>query len=341
MGLPADDDARHAMVAPKLSEIMEASMLYVFSDKRMVEDGQGPGVDRTTLFEGIVDACARACVVTGDFGFLFEELYERFLDNGIEPIFLRRIESFILSGQIRSVPPQLLQSLLTAKDDSLTVEDAESIIFNVDASALDIDVTLGFCRRNHLYDALIYVFTKALMDYSSPLIEMLSLIETVEAARVERPADVGDESVVELSFEAEAHAPDAYRLFLFLTATFSNVSYPTQQPLPDEIALLAKESLCDDLFSFTPPSHPGQASKVQQTSPYPYLSLLLRFDAEATLDWLDQAFEDPWLNEGRYTRQEIVDILLAISEERLCRLLPSDTIFIYTYLAHNLPKYSV
>ena len=77
-GLPDRPEELREVVGEKMRELMDASAHYAFSEERLTDKTHvtpdGRGVDRTSLFEGLVATCARACIALDDFEFLFEDL---------------------------------------------------------------------------------------------------------------------------------------------------------------------------------------------------------------------------------------------------------------------------
>jgi hypothetical protein len=153
--LPDDPTSRRDLVDPKLREILSASLDFVFSEERLRDGSHNDGASMQRLFEGLVGTCVRACLATGDTDWLFDELYERYERNGIESIFLGRIESFVLAGSVHALPPSVSQRLIAIHEERGEYEAAQRIIWHVDPEYLDIDQALGLCERQRLYDALI------------------------------------------------------------------------------------------------------------------------------------------------------------------------------------------
>jgi hypothetical protein len=363
LGLPDETEARHALVKPKLVEIMSASVEYVFSEERMLDDTHydptGRGVDRTSLFEGLVDTCTRGCLAIESFNFLFDDLYERYLENGIEKIFLSRIEPFILSGLVRDIPTIVVQSLITMYDNRGEYQRAERIIWHVKPGCLDINQALGLCLRHSLYDALIYVYTRALHDFVGPIVELLGLVRKVYLGRRVRSGHaVGSLNSDSFSPTASSNdaleqlVPDAYKLFVFLSDSLTGVTYPSKEPLSPVEADMARNSIYAFLFSGRSLAWPERGGELVLTSDedvsseptYPYIRLLLRFDAEAMLDVLDFALEDSYLNSevsGKpVNRQLIVNLLVEVMDSSSEDFTTSDRTFLNIFVARNLPKYT-
>ena len=67
-GLPRDPASLRGLVGKKLYDLMVASAAYAFAEERMTDHTHvtpdGRGVDRTPLFEGLVDSCVQASIAS-------------------------------------------------------------------------------------------------------------------------------------------------------------------------------------------------------------------------------------------------------------------------------------
>ncbi|KAG8213972.1 hypothetical protein J3R82DRAFT_10721 [Butyriboletus roseoflavus] len=340
-GLPDAAQEQKAVLGQKLHELMVASASYAFSEDRMTDgthfSPDGRGVDRTSLFEGLVTSCARSCITLDDYNFLFEDLFQHFEDAGITRIYLEQLETFVLAGAIDFVPPRITQRLVAFHDDSGQPALAERVIWHIDPSCLDINQAIRLCQTHQLWDALIYVYTRALQDYVSPIVELISLIS--------QPPLPGDPSVpngtgMQRTTSSLRHA---YKIFPYLVNVLSGQTYPSGEPLPPDEAEHAKYDVYNFTFSGTSAVWPSKGGHLILTGngaepTYPYARLLLRFDAESFLHSLDIAFEDSFLTDSpNISRVSIIKILLDIAS---CQDLPlSATIFINIFIARNIPKY--
>ncbi|EGG10747.1 uncharacterized protein MELLADRAFT_33801, partial [Melampsora larici-populina 98AG31] len=353
IGLPSEDSVRQALVKPKLKEIMLASLDYIFSDRRMEDDthydSEGRGVDRTELFEGFVRSCAKACIAIEEFEFIFEDAFERYSDNGIETIFLEQIGPFIISSEINTLPTLIVQHLISLHQDRGRFETVEQIIWHVDPSCLDIQQALDICSRQHLYDALVYVYTEAMGDFVGPLIEFVQLIRTILHDRQQ-----AYENLEDINRKTESMVSNAYKVYAYLTNLLTGISYPSKKIYEPSKANTARMSIYQFLFSGQsvrwPMPHGTLILTVgdgQQEPTYPYLRMLLKFDSEAFLDTLDGAFEDSWLHDHHtddnkrtiVNRQFIVNLLLEVISTGT-DFTSANRMFLYIFVARNLPKYS-
>ncbi|KAG6857676.1 hypothetical protein H0H87_004092 [Tephrocybe sp. NHM501043] len=350
-GLPDDPILRKEVIGGKMRDLMVASASYAFSEDRMTDGTHSTpdhrGVDRTSLFEGLVSVSCRASIALDDFEFLFEDLFQRFDDTGISKIFVRQLEPFVLNNDMHYVPPRITQRLVALHEEDNRPDRIERIIWHIDPACLDIHQTILLCQRYQLYDALIYVYTRALCDFVAPLVDLLGLIRQVHQFRRARSEDqdkMGPEDEVLM----ETIILNAYKVYPYLSNILSGLSYPSEETLPEDDAQRAKKEVYSFLFfgrsSVWPP---GEGSRLVLTSDddggaeptYPYVRQLLRFDAESFLHSLDIAFEDSFLNdESRGTnRLVIVRILMEILSTG--DLSTSDSTFVNIFIARNVPKY--
>ncbi|KAF8444650.1 Golgi CORVET complex core vacuolar protein 8-domain-containing protein [Boletus edulis BED1] len=337
-GLPDAAEEQKVVLGQKLHELMVASASYAFSEDRMTDGTHssldGRGVDRTSLFEGLVASCARSSITLDNYEFLFEDLFQYFEDAGITRIYLEQLETFVLGGVIDFVPPRITQRLVALHDDSGQPALAEQVIWHIDPSCLDINQAIHLCQTHQLWDALIYVYTRALQDYVAPIVELISLIRQHSHPSVPNGAGVQHPTLL---------LRHAYKIFPYLINVLSGQTYPSGEPLPSDEAERAKHGVYEFIFNGTSVVWPSEGGYLILTGSgaeptYPYARLLLRFDAESFLHSLDIAFEDSFLTDSPdISRLSIVKILLDIAS---CQDLPlSATIFINIFIARNIPKY--
>lgn len=352
-GLPDDPQELRFVVGEKMRDLMVASARYAFAEERMMDDTHysvdGRGVDRTSLFEGLVTTCARASIVLDEFDFLFEDLFSYYDDNGIAGIFLKQLEPFILDGTIHHVPPRITQKLVALHEESGRPDLAERIIWHIDPECLDINQSIRLCQNYRLYDALIYVYMRAMKDYVSPLVELIDLIRQVQRYRRRRAEASPNTKAHFNDSDIEDIAINAYKVYPYLGNALTGLAYPGGEPLSEDDAEQAKSDLYWFLFAGRSSMWPEQGGRLVLTNDddtsveptYPYARLLLRFDAEAFLHTLDLAFEDHYLHDHEMhniNRLIIVKILLEILSSPDTP--QSDATFINIFIARNVPKYS-
>ncbi|KAF5326592.1 hypothetical protein D9611_000255 [Ephemerocybe angulata] len=351
-GLPEEPSRRKEVIGDKLRSLMDASVRYAFAKERLTDETHVTpdhrGVDLTSLFEGLVTTCCRACIVLDDFDFLFEDLFQCYDDNCIAPIYLRQLEPFILDSSIQHVPPRITQRLVALHEADGQPEYVERLIWHMDPACLDLNQTILLCQKFHLYDALIYIYTRALQDYVAPVVELLGLIRQVQQYRhkVANAPEGNFDSFEGSDIPVESLLLNAYKIYPYLSNVLSGLSYPSEEPLPEDEAFRAKRSLYKFLF-FGRSSIWPEGGKLVLTADeeggleptYPYARQLLRFDAESFLHSLDIAFEDAYLNDEsqNVNRLIIVRILLEILSDG--QISSEDVTLVNIFVARNVPKY--
>ncbi|KZT59216.1 hypothetical protein CALCODRAFT_431337 [Calocera cornea HHB12733] len=344
-GLPEDPDTLRHVVGEKMSELMVASARFAFSEDRMRdsthEAPDGRGVDRTWLFEKMVGTCAEACLTLGDNDFLFDDLYERYHDSGIDSIYLNQLEPFVLDGRIRTIPPHISQGLIAMHEDKGEYEQAEALIWHMDPLSLDINQVIRLCRAQQLYDALIYVYTRCLRDYVTPLVDLLLVMREIRLRQSGQGALLNGHVS---QMDVDTLTAPAYKVYAYLGDVLTGVEYPSNGQMDEDDATFAKGMVY--AFLFFGRTSPGESGHLVLTTDeegldvsYPYLRMLLQFDAEAFLHTLDLAFEDSYLNDAGQgvNRQLIINVLLDISH--LHDLHSEDATFLRIFIARNAPKY--
>lgn len=362
IGLPEDRDKAKDNVASKLRELMSASARYVFSPDRLTDQthitADGRGVDRTETFQKLVKACTEACLALGETEWLFNDLYDFYTESGIDTIFAEEVESFVLDGRLRQLPTPVVQRLLRSCQTADDLDLAERLIWHLDPLCLDLDQAISLCKEHSLFDALIHVYNFALQDFVAPFIILLELLKDL----------VADHTRLEDAEVKEEARANVYKMFSYLSVVLSGHSFPSQEPLEEKSAAEAQTSLLNFIFSghckVWPPGGGGQlvlsVDEGQEELTYPYVRLLLHFDAEALLDALDIGFEESFMDVeddhplsgqvNSVSRQSIIDVLLELISEdadqdeikstpRSHRLTYEDRVFMTIFVARNTPKY--
>ncbi|RYP53648.1 hypothetical protein DL768_001428 [Monosporascus sp. mg162] len=352
VGLPEDAKLRHQMVHDKLMEIMSASLKYAFSQRQK----DSTAVDDQHLRE-LAETCFVACQSVGDTDFLFDEMYEWFEGSAVEGIFLETLEPYILARTISSVPPAAVKAMAAHYVAKGWEGRFEEIVCHMDTATLDIDQITLLCKQHGLYDALIYVWNQAIHDYITPLIDLLTLLIPLTHG--------GDFASSEDLMNENMLGVNALKMFPYLSYALTGRIYPTGEHMDDTLASQAKAEIYWFLFSGQSITWPKGSGKTFLTRPgethepsFPYLRMILKFDAPSFLSALNEAFEDSFLNEAQekhlnggtgrdlpeeqtfgltVDRQYVVSILLEIMNPS--DFAPEDTIYLDMFIARNLPKF--
>ncbi|GME50617.1 hypothetical protein GTA08_BOTSDO13266 [Neofusicoccum parvum] len=347
VGLPSDDASRHALVQEKLLDMISASLKYTFARKQSSDNETA----RSQIYE-LASASFSACLSMEEMDFLFEDVYEAFQNAAFESVFFEVLEPYIVEDEITSVPPDVLKDMITQYASQGRASRLEEMICRLDTATIDINQVTILCRQYSLYDALIYVWTRSLRDYITPLIDLLTLVKILLS-------DAGANEAAE-----EQYLASAMKIFPYLAYTFTGRIYPGGAPLLDDEADEAKGILYSYIFSGKSTEWPKGSGEVFQplldkdsTESFPYLRAILKFDTSSFMSMLNEAFEDSYLNGDqaslsaaangattserpsgrRPTRQYILNILLGVMSDG--QFEPEDAIYLYMFVARNLPKF--
>ncbi|KAI0126477.1 vacuolar assembly/sorting protein VPS8 [Xylariales sp. AK1849] len=352
VGLPEDTALRHQMVRDKLTEIMSASLKYAFSQRQKNK----ASADDQHLQE-LAETCFIACESIGDINFLFDEMYEWYEEGDTEGIFLETLEPYILERTIAVVPPTVVKAMVTHYVRKGWESRLEEIICHMETATLDIDQITLLCKQHNLYDALIYVWNQALRDYITPLIDLVTLlIPLMHDGEYASSGNVMDD---------EIFGVNALKIFPYLSYTLTGRVYPTGERMDDKTASEAKAELYWFLFSGKSIAWPKGSNQTFRTRPaqsdepsFPYLRMVLKFDAPSFLSAMNEAFEDSFLNDAQeknlnggtgkdlpeeqifgltVDRQYVVSILLELMTS--ADFAAEDTVYLDMFIARNLPKF--
>ncbi|KAJ9212474.1 hypothetical protein DTO166G4_5966 [Paecilomyces variotii] len=335
VGLPEEDELRHAVVRERLMEMISASLKYAFGRNR---EANTERLEKPQL-EDLAEASLAACVCIGDEDFLWEEVYNWYEENDSTGTFLDVLESYIVDGDIRSLPPTAVKALISHYATNHTSTRLEEIICLLDTTTMDIDQVTSLCKQYNLYDAFIYVWNRTLGDYIGPLEELIGFVRRLQQPLVN--GNAGNE---------ETYYNNAAKIFPYLSFVLTGRIYPTGEEMDEPESTKAKAALYGYLFS----GH-RSAPVSQAHDGFANLRAILGFDSSSFMSMLNEAFEDSFLNEAAdqtspveepeinpllgvsVNRQYIISILLEVMSPS--EFSAADTIYLDMFIARNLPKY--
>ncbi|KAB8272333.1 Golgi CORVET complex core vacuolar protein 8-domain-containing protein [Aspergillus minisclerotigenes] len=330
IGLPDEDALRQPIVQEKLLEMVSASLKYAFGRNQEANTEQ---LGNQQL-EELAEVSISACVCMDDEDFLWDEVFNWYEEHDSQGVFLDALESYIVEGTVRTLPPTAVKALISHFATNHTASRLEEIICLLDTATMDIDQVTTLCKHYNLYDAFIYVWNRCVGDYVGPLQELLALVPP-------QGTWVNGGSVDELK-----RYTNAMKMFPYLSFVLTGRVYPTGNDMDDAEATQAKAALYEYLFS----GNLSGAESGVHTEPnglFSDLQAILKFDTPSFMSMLNEAFEDSFLNEQEpdetpfkgisINRQYLISILLQVMTPSA--FAPSDTIYLDMFLARNLPKY--
>ena len=343
VGLPDDDKVRHKVVKERLLAMIRASLNYSFSQ----HDDR-----RETRLRELAVVCFDACISMDETDYLFGDVFDMFEEADEDPIFISTLEPYVLDGDVKIIPPEVVKSLVSHFISENQGARLEELLCRLDPRSFDLDQITTLCKQHTLYDALIYVWSQGIGDFVTPLIDLLSLVMLQEGLE--------DEEIEENPFHSAA-----MKAYPYLAYSLTNRRYPSGELMDDAEASYAKGDLYEYLFSGKPTAWPQGSKKIfrttensQEEPAFPYLALLLQFDASSFMSMLNEAFEDPFLNDldeesgisgaaqvngisGRpgykMTRQHVITIMLDVMKQ--AGFGPEQIIYLDMFIARSLPKY--
>ncbi|KAI9710271.1 MAG: Vacuolar protein sorting-associated protein 8 [Bogoriella megaspora] len=351
VGLPEEDSVRHSMVQEKLLEMILASTKYQLGRPGAAE---AEGSQKGQLEQLTVESL-NACISMGQIDYFLEDVYEQYEEASCEPIVLEAIEPAILDGHITALPPTVFKDLITHFTSLGQDSRLEEMICRLDARTVDIDSATTLLKQHNLYDALVHVWNQALGDYVTPLVDLLALIKFV------RNNDREEQDNVESPYHNSA-----MKVFSYLAFALTGRIYPSGEYLSEGDATTAQTELYQFLFSARATKSPRAGGSIictmegKEAEPnFPYLRLLLHFDAGNFVSMLNEVFEDNFLNGSQEqltnghqskstqdtedgsgpsaTRQYIISILLGIMNPP--EFGPMEIEYLNMFIARNMPKF--
>lgn len=346
IGLPEDTATRHGMVRTRLMEMMGGALKKALGE-------QQEGQEQQTELAELAQTCFAACVGMEETDFVWEDMFEGFEEAGREGVFLETLEPYILEQTITTMPPTVVKALVRHYVSRGLESRLEEMICNMETAMLDLDEVTGLCKQHGLYDALIYVWNQAMGDFLTPLVELLALLV---------PRDDGRED--------EVDETNAVKMFPYLSYVLTGRVYPTGAAMDEATQQVAKSEVYWFLFSGKSLPWPRGGSRGQsrpfRTRPeaaeeptFPYLRMILEFDAPSLLSALNEAFEDSFLNEspekqlasasrGKLPEEQVFG--LTVSRQYIVSILTevlvtggafaaADTVYLDMFIARNVPKY--
>ncbi|RAL08180.1 CORVET complex membrane-binding subunit VPS8 [Aspergillus homomorphus CBS 101889] len=327
IGLPEEDALRQPLVREKLLEMISASLKYAFGRNA---EASNEMLENTQLQE-LAEVSIAACVCMSELNYLWDEVFTWFEESDSQGIFLDALESYIVEGTVRSLPPTAVKALINHFATNHTASRLEEIICLLDTATMDIDQTTTLCKHYNLYDAFIYVWNRCLGDYVGPLQELLGLIPTQEAL-------TNGDSANDIT-----QYTNAMKVFPYLSFVLTGRVYPTGDDMEETDANRVKAALYDHLFS----GNPSGRGREEASETFPDLRTMLRFDTASFMSMMNEAFEDSFLNDQEpdevpshgvsVNRQYLISVLLQIMTSSSFDA--SDTIWLDMFVARNLPKY--
>ena len=309
---------------------------------------------------------------------LFGHIYEKFVESGVETIFLDSLTSHILDGSVkRTLTAPVVNAYIDRQVTGGHIALVEQVLTYLDVSILDLNFVTKVCLTHRLFSGLIYLYTEAFKDWKTPAFELLKIVRQFTDISAKHPEWTPDNIPDQ---EARSLRDNCYQFMVYLAYTWTGKAYPVGL-IPEEDQVKAKTSLYTLIFSetftdndcTTAPSPPLVhcifytysptlffPAVVKKELPFPYLRLLINFDFIELLRVLTAAFDDPSLNDlitmwpltvdlsasdekspppAFLNRQTIVDILLRLVAHPLGDFSVDKKATLFIFIAKNMSRH--
>uniref|UniRef100_A0A158P776 Vps8 domain-containing protein n=1 Tax=Angiostrongylus cantonensis TaxID=6313 RepID=A0A158P776_ANGCA len=240
---------------------------------------EGKISDLVSHYKAYISILLTVCIGAQMHTFLYDEVWVE-SDPLSRLIFLESLDEFVLDGTLESPPPSIVSAYIRHLASEGHFSQLQASVVRFPIHCVDIHYVMSTCKQNGLYDGIIYVMNKALGDYISPLEEML--------------CDVSSFASHEVLSDSEVERGN--RLLLYLHCCLAGHAYPFGS-LPQEQMSTVPYQVYQCITSLK--GKDGVFSNVS----YPYLRLLLTFDAQQFTHLLRTCSDAPvFQSEGRLQR---------------------------------------
>ena len=162
VGLPRDTHALRELLEPHVKELM---MTYM---DNAISESSGIG-DNTAHCAGIASVCIDYCIqlsCDSDLHFgneLLGLVFQKFTGAGHAGLFLELLEPHIMSDNLTTLNPAVMQAFVDHYKDRRMVDRLELCILHMEMTYLDFHQVVTLCRKSKLWYALIYVHNRGLL----------------------------------------------------------------------------------------------------------------------------------------------------------------------------------
>ena len=104
--------------------------------------------------------------------FVFFDVFS-FNAAGQQATFVQLLQPYILDGRLVALPARVIQALVGHFRQANKLQEVERMILHLNPREMDLDSLVKLCRAHQLHDALIYIFNRGMLDYVTPLEDLL------------------------------------------------------------------------------------------------------------------------------------------------------------------------
>ena len=313
VGLRGSRERKCGLISMRLVGILKKFLASAMTTKFPVEGGMGT---LTKYFNEIVPPCVELCVKLGQTELLFEAVWSTFSQDPFSAaVYLECLEPYILSDQLPRLPTPIVQQFVAHYEARAKLEGLEACLTHIAVDCLDIHQALSICQQHNLFDAIIYIYNNAMLDYITPVEKLLKLLSNKR--------DYTDD-LVRLG----------NKLLVYISQCLAGRAYPYGDIPGDRV----KQAKYDVFSTITLLS--ARNSDTEEERSHPHLHTLLMFDTQGFLNVLSIAFEEAEFSGevGQCQKQRLVDILLQVMLADTAPFSPHQVGYLASFLARLLAR---
>ena len=251
IGLRGNKERKQNLISLKLVGILKKFLSTSMTSKFPVEGGMGT---LTRYFNEIVPPCVDLCIKLHQTDLLFTTVWNTFdQDPFSRAVFLECLEPYILSDQVTRVPPAIVQQYVAHYEAREKFEGLEATLTHLAVDCLDIHQAMSICQQHNLFDAIIYIYNNAMLDYITPVEKLLKLLD----------------DKTEFS---DAEVKLGNKLLVYISQCLAGRAYPLGD-IPSDRVKQAKYDVYSTITLLSSRSGDSENS-------YPHLHTLLQFDTQ-------------------------------------------------------------
>ena len=177
---------------------------------------------------------------------------------------------------------------------------------------------MNLCWLHGMYDGTIYIYNNAMLDYVTPLEELMALIMAAMATKMPL---------------SQKHINLGNKILVYISDCLAGRAFPY-----GDIPLDRMTSVKYDIYNCLTTLHTKKSTESELT--YPYLRALLHFDAQGLFNVISIAFQEADFKTemGRRRKERLVDILLDIMVKSQSgdKFSPAQVGHLFTFLARQI-----
>ncbi|VBB29510.1 unnamed protein product [Acanthocheilonema viteae] len=232
----------------------------------------------------------RACVMTNQFDLLYSTVYSCLeKDTLSKAIFFEFIDEVVLDGRLEDPPPALVSDYFHHLISEGNLNQFEAAVVRISVEKQDIHFVMTTCRKNRLYDGVIYIYNKAMSDYIAPLEEIFDNLA----------------ELIDCEVLSDCEIALGNKLLLYIQCCLTGRAYPIGS-LPEKIAATLPLQVYRCLVSYKGKN--GTSASVI----YPYLRLLIKFDAVQFFNVIFTCSDSDIFNSKDGRLQRITEVIYQI-----------------------------